>query len=133
MGETLQRALKRSGTKCKKVAVAVAGSAVITKVITMPASLNDSEMETQIEMEADQYIPYPLEEINLDFQVLGPNRDNPDRVDVLLAASRSENVEAQDCSNRNCWSHRNHCRCRSLYHRKCINTCTSIRCIAAGC
>lgn len=93
VGETLQRALKRSGTKCKKVAVAVAGSAVITKVITMPASLNDSELETQIEMEADQYIPYPLEEINLDFQVLGPNRDNPDRVDVLLAASRSENVE----------------------------------------
>lgn len=93
VGETLQKALKRSGTKCKKVAVAVAGSAVITKVITMPASLSDSEMEAQIEMEADQYIPYPLEEINLDFQVLGENRDNPDRVDVLLAASRSENVE----------------------------------------
>ena len=93
VGETLQKALKRSGSKCKKAALAVAGSAVITKVITMPASLNDSEMEIQIEMEADQYIPYPLEEINLDFQVLGENRDNPERVDVLLAASRSENVE----------------------------------------
>jgi len=59
----------------------------------MPASLSDSEMETQIELEADQYIPYPLEEINLDFQVLGETNNNPDTVDVLLAASRSENVE----------------------------------------
>ncbi|MCW9013825.1 MAG: pilus assembly protein PilM [Gammaproteobacteria bacterium] len=93
VGETLRKAIKRSGTKCKLAAVAVAGSAVITKVITMPASLSDSEMETQIELEADQYIPYPLEEINLDFQVLGETAGNPDTVDVLLAASRSENVE----------------------------------------
>ncbi len=93
VGETLQKAVKKSGTKCKLAAVAVAGSAVITKVIHMPASLNDSEMEMQIELEADQYIPYPLEEINLDFQVLGETVGNPDTVDVLLAASRSENVE----------------------------------------
>ncbi|MFW2371542.1 MAG: pilus assembly protein PilM, partial [Gammaproteobacteria bacterium] len=52
VGETLQKALKRSGSKCKKVALAVAGSAVITKIITMPASLSDSEMEIQIELEA---------------------------------------------------------------------------------
>ena len=93
VGETLQKALKRSGSKCKLVALAVAGSAVITKVITMPATLSESDMELQIELEADQYIPYPLEEINLDFQVLGPTDNNPDTVDVLLAASRSENVE----------------------------------------
>ena len=59
----------------------------------MPANLSDADMETQIELEADQYIPYPLEEINLDFQVLGETEGNPDSVDVLLAASRSENVE----------------------------------------
>ena len=93
VGETLQKAIKKSGTKCKLAAVAVAGSAVITKVIHMPATLSDSEMELQIELEADQYIPYPLEEINLDFQVLGETDGNPDTVDVLLAASRSENVE----------------------------------------
>lgn len=93
VGETLQKAVKKSGTKCKLAAVAVAGSAVITKIITMPAALSDSDMELQIELEADQYIPYPLEEINLDFQVLGPTQGNPDTVDVLLAASRSENVE----------------------------------------
>jgi len=93
VGESLIRALKKSGTKCKLTALAVPGSSVITKVITMPASLSDSEMELQIELEADQYIPYPLEEINLDFQVLGETNGNPETVDVLLAASRSENVE----------------------------------------
>lgn len=93
VGDTLIKALKKSGTKCKLAALAVPGSSVITKVITMPAGLSDGEMETQIELEADQYIPYPLEEINLDFQVLGETYKNPDTVDVLLAASRSENVE----------------------------------------
>jgi type IV pilus assembly protein PilM len=93
VGASLQKAVKRSGTRCKQAAVAVAGSAVITKIITMSASLSESEMEMQIEMEADQYIPYPLEEINLDFQILGETTGNPETVDVLLAASRSENVE----------------------------------------
>lgn len=93
VGETIQKAVKRSGTRIKHAAVAVAGSAVITKIITMPAALNDSELEAQIQIEADQYIPYPLEEINLDFEVMGPTKNNPDTVDVLLAASRSENID----------------------------------------
>jgi len=93
VGDSLIKALKKSGSKCKLTALAVPGSSVITKVITMPANLSDADMETQIELEADQYIPYPLEEINLDFQVLGETEGNPDTVDVLLAASRSENVE----------------------------------------
>jgi type IV pilus assembly protein PilM len=61
----------------------------------MPSNLTEAEMETQVEMEADQYIPYPLEEVNLDFEIIGPNSRNPDMVDILLAASRSENVEAR--------------------------------------
>ena len=93
VGECLVKAIKKSGSKCKLTALAVPGSSVITKIITMPASLNDAELESQIELEADQYIPYPLEEINLDFQILGETKNNPDTVDVLLAASRSENVE----------------------------------------
>ena len=93
VGESIRRAVKRSGTRTKQAAVAVAGSSVITKIITMNASLKDDEMEGQIELEADQYIPYPLEEVNLDFEVLGPSDKNPEAVDVLLAASRSENVD----------------------------------------
>ena len=98
VGETILKAVKRSGTKVKDAAVAVAGSAVITKVINMPAGLSDSDLEAQIEMEADQYIPYPLEEINLDFEVIGESENNPDTVDVLLAASRSENIELRSAA-----------------------------------
>ncbi len=93
VGEAIRRAVKRSGTRAREAAVAVAGSSVITKVIPMPATLSEQELEAQIELEADQYIPYPLDEVNTDFQILGPSEKNPDTVDVLLAASRSENVE----------------------------------------
>ncbi len=98
VGQTIQKAVKRSGTKTKNAAVAVSGSAVITKIITMPKDLTDSELETQIEMEADQYIPYPLEEINLDFEVIGESENSPDTVDILLAASRSENIELRSAA-----------------------------------
>jgi len=93
VGEAIARAVKKSGTKTKDAAVAVAGSSVITKIITMPANLSDAELESQIQVEADQYIPFPLNEVALDFDVQGPNADNPDRIDVLLAASRSDNVD----------------------------------------
>jgi type IV pilus assembly protein PilM len=93
VGDSIRRAVKRSGTKTKNAAVAVAGAAVITKLITMPANLSDDELASQIELEADQYIPYSLDEVNLDFEVIGPSDADPDRVDVLLAASRSENVD----------------------------------------
>ena len=89
VGDSIRKLLKQTGTKAKKCTLTVAGSAVITKVITMPSSLSDSDMEGQIQIEADQYIPYALEEVNLDFNVLGPTEGNPETVDVLLAASRS--------------------------------------------
>jgi type IV pilus assembly protein PilM len=93
VGEAIQKAIKRSGTKTKHCAMAVPSSAVITKIITMPASLKEEDMEGQVQLEADQYIPFALEEVNLDFYVLGATDGNPETVDVLLAASRSENVE----------------------------------------
>lgn len=95
VGDAIARVVKRAKTRSKLAAVAVAGSAVITKTIQMPASLSEDEMELQIETEADQFIPYPLEEVKLDFEILGPSPKNADTVDVLLAASRSENVETR--------------------------------------
>lgn len=94
VGDAVARAVRRARTKTKNTAVAVAGSAVITKVITMPVDMSEEDMASQIELEADQYIPYSLDEINLDFEVIGQSED-PTRVDVLLAASRSENVEVR--------------------------------------
>jgi type IV pilus assembly protein PilM len=64
----------------------------------MPAGLSEDDLESQIELEADQYVPYPLEEVNLDFEVIGPSEKNPDTVDVLLAACRSENVELRSAA-----------------------------------
>jgi len=93
IAEAIKVALKRSDTKLKQATVAVSGSAVITKIITMPGSLTDDEMEGQIMIEADQYVPYPLDEVNFDFEVQRVNKNNPEMVDVLFVASRRENVD----------------------------------------
>lgn len=93
VSQGIRRALNKSGSKAKRAAVAVSGSAVITKIISMSSALSDTEMESQIQLEADQYIPYPLEEVNIDFDVIGPSQSSPELVDVLLAASRRENVD----------------------------------------
>ncbi len=93
VGDAIRRALSRSGSKARHAAAAVAGSAVITRIIPMPAELDEDELESQVELEAVNYVPYPIEEVNLDFEVLGPVPGNPEMVQVLLAASRAENVE----------------------------------------
>ncbi|HEU4774871.1 pilus assembly protein PilM [Lysobacter concretionis Ko07 = DSM 16239] len=95
VGEAIKRAMARSGTRAKHAAAAVSGSAVITKVIPMPAELEGDELEAQVELEAVNYVPYPIEEVNLDFEVLGEMPGSPESVQVLLAASRSENVEVR--------------------------------------
>jgi type IV pilus assembly protein PilM len=95
VGDAIRRAVKRSASKTKNVAVAVAGTAVITKVITMESDLSDEEMASQIELEADQYIPYSMDEVNMDFEIIGPSEQDPDKVEVLLAASRSDNVDVR--------------------------------------
>lgn len=92
VGDAIRRAMARSGSRAKNAAAAVAGSAVITKLIPMPGDLDEDDLESQIELEAVNYIPYPIEEVNLDFEVLGPLPGNAEMVQVLLAASRSENV-----------------------------------------
>jgi type IV pilus assembly protein PilM len=93
VAEVIRSMVKQSKTKLKHAAVAVAGSAVITKLIDLPAGLSDDAMETQISLEADQYIPFPLEEVAIDFEVQGISPRNPEQVEVLLAACRRENVE----------------------------------------
>ena len=95
VAETLRRCWERLGTSTRYIAMALPTSAVITKKITLPANLREEDMEIQVESEANQYIPFALEEVNLDFQVIGPAPTNPDDVEVLLAASRKEKVE--DC------------------------------------
>ncbi len=98
VGESIKKAFVRSHTSVKKASVAVAGSAVITKVIQMAQGLSSDEMENQIRVEADQYIPYPLEEVAMDFEEQGPVEGNDTLVNVLLAACRKETVELREDS-----------------------------------
>lgn len=93
VGEEIALLAQRIGVNKKNAATAAAGSSVITRLIDMDAALNDSEREAQIRLDADQYIPFPLSDVNLDFEIVGPAIADPAQVQVLLAASRSENVE----------------------------------------
>ncbi len=95
-GEVIGRALAKSGTSTRQAAIAMAGAAVITKIIQLPGGLAEHEMEEQIKAEFDQYVPYKLEEVNLDFQVLDPVAGS-DQVNVMLAACRKEQIE-QRCA-----------------------------------
>ena len=92
IGEAIRRAVKRSGAKSHEAAIAISGDAAITKVIQMPRGLRDSELEAQVEMQADQYIPFPMDEVSYDFEVLGQSDKDNESVDVLLVASRTDNV-----------------------------------------
>lgn len=98
VGQALEKVLARSKSSLRQAAVAVAGSAVITKVIEMDAGLDPDEMEEQIKIEADQYIPYPLDEVAIDFEVQGVSPRNPAREEVLLAACRRENVDIREAA-----------------------------------
>lgn len=93
VAEALRAAWGRLGTRIRHVAMALPSTAVITKKLLAPASLKGIELERQVETEANQAIPFALDEVNLDFQVLGEMEGNPDDVEVLLAAARKDKVE----------------------------------------
>ncbi|MEO6423693.1 MAG: pilus assembly protein PilM [Candidatus Nitrotoga sp.] len=93
VSECLRRAWKRMGTRIKNISLALPAAAVISKKIFLPSGLNEVDMEYQVEAEANQYIPFDIEEVNLDFQVIGPAPGNTEEIEILLAASRNANVE----------------------------------------
>jgi type IV pilus assembly protein PilM len=96
VAQALSRALAQAHTSLRQAAVAVAGASVITRVIEMEAGLTEAEMTRRIHVEADQYIPYPLEDVAIDFQVQGPSAHDPQRIEVLLVACLKEQVEARE-------------------------------------
>jgi len=91
--EALRRLLKKTGSKAKNAAFALPAASVITKKILLPDNLSDQEMEAQVEAEAGQYVPFPLDEVSLDFCVIGPSSASLGDVEVLIAASRRERVQ----------------------------------------
>lgn len=95
VGNVLAKIRKKIPRSVKFAATAISGSTVISKVIFMDVSLTDAELESQIEVEADTLIPYPLNEVSLDFEKLDVNESDPSKVNVLLSAARTESVEAR--------------------------------------
>lgn len=93
VAEAMRRVVKKSGTRTRNVAMALPASAVITKKIILPGGMSDSELEIQVETEANQYIPFSLDEVSLDFCVVGPSPTSAGDVEVLIAASRKEKVQ----------------------------------------
>jgi type IV pilus assembly protein PilM len=93
VADAVRRVVKKSGTRTKNVAMSLPASAVITKKIVLPGGLSDAELELQVESEANQYIPFSLDEVSLDFCVVGPSSSSAGDVEVLIAASRKEKVQ----------------------------------------
>ncbi|ABM96066.1 ethanolamine utilization protein EutJ [Methylibium sp. T29] len=93
VADAVRRVVSKSGTRSKRVAMAMPQSAVITKKIMLPAGLRDEELELQVESEANQYIPFSLDEVSLDFCVVGPSPSSVGDVEVLIAASRKDRVQ----------------------------------------
>ncbi|HWV03128.1 pilus assembly protein PilM [Ralstonia sp.] len=93
VADAVRRLVRKSGTRTKNAALALPPSAVITKKIVLPGGLSEQELELQVESEANQYIPFSLDEVSLDFCVMGPSGGSMDDVEVLIAASRKEKVQ----------------------------------------
>ena len=90
--QVVAQLVAQSGTRSACAVVAVAGSAVITKTIEVEAGLTEEELESLLAVEAEQYIPYPLEDVAIDFVVQDLATDTANKVSVLLAACRKEHV-----------------------------------------
>ncbi len=95
VADALERVVNLANPHTTHVAIAVPTSMVIHKIIEMDADMSDEEREVQIRMDAEQYIPFPLDEVSLDFEVLPDRLANPNRVNVLLVATRTENVDTR--------------------------------------
>lgn len=93
VADAVRKVVAKSGTRTKLVAMAMPQSAVITKRIMLPAGLREEEMEMQVEAEANQYIPFSLDEVSLDFCIVGPSPTSAGDVEVLIAASRKDRVQ----------------------------------------
>lgn len=93
VSQAIADVVRRSGTKRRDVAAGIPGSLVISRQISMPVDFTDADIEQQITLESDQFIPYPLDDVYYDFVLLGPNVRNPQTADVLLIVARNEVVD----------------------------------------
>jgi len=89
---TIQNLLTSMKIKTKRVATSVSGHSVIIRKISLP-QMTESELDASIQWEAEQYIPFDVSEVNIDFQILGPDPKDPSMMDVMLVAAKKEFVD----------------------------------------
>jgi len=92
VSQALLDAIEQSGTKVRNAAISVSGNALIVKVIQVPI-VTEFELESQIQFEADQHVPFDIEDVYSDFQILGENEDDPENMDVVLVACKREIID----------------------------------------
>jgi len=92
VAESIQQLLKSCGIKENNVAVSIGGYSVIVKKIIIQTMAEEQLQET-IHFEAEQYIPFDISDVNLDFQILGESESNPNQMDVVLVAAKKEMVD----------------------------------------
>lgn len=101
VAEAVRRACRKAGVRARRAAVAVPTSSVITRTVPMPADFKENEVETNLAIEAAQYIPYPIEEVYLDFETKGLSPATGEMQEVMLVATRKENVDTREATLKN--------------------------------
>ncbi|MGD8282766.1 MAG: type IV pilus assembly protein PilM [Desulfobacterales bacterium] len=91
VAERIQELFKSYNIKENNVAVSIGGYSVIVKKINVQTMAEEQLQET-IQFEAEQYIPFDISDVNLDFQILGENKSNPSQMSVFLVAAKKEMV-----------------------------------------
>jgi type IV pilus assembly protein PilM len=91
VADAIKELFKTYGIKEKNVAVSIGGYSVIVKKINVQTMAED-QLQESIHYEAEQYIPFDISDVNLDFQILGPNENNPNQMNVFLVAAKKEMV-----------------------------------------
>ena len=93
VAKAIRTAVEKAGIKRKHAVVAVAAAQAMNKIINVPGGLSEKELDQQVELEAEHYVPYALADTNIDYEVIGPSLENPTNDEVLLAACRKEIVD----------------------------------------
>lgn len=89
--EAIRVLLQEQRVKSKDTAISVSGHSVIAKRIPLP-EMSEEELSESIRWEAEQYIPFAIDDVNLDFQILGKSPDKQGQMDVLLVAVKKEKI-----------------------------------------
>lgn len=89
----MRDAWRKLGSKTRSVAMALPAAAVITKKILLPKTASEADIDSQVAADASQMAPFPLDDVSLDYQIIGPNVGNPEENDTLLVVTRKDRVE----------------------------------------